>query len=258
MDKLIPYSPLSDISGVPEYLISSKVTWIKRSEFELMKRSLDQWMVEKAGISDPRYDKIGRMLVSVDPETLRPNRVLHLKKGLKLFDLLFLANVSFYVPEEFGWCLRCTLLEKAEYLDVVDKAKLDFALSSRLHALIALSYKFRSRQSLLGYLNNRGLEAMSHLVTRPISDRRPKRTGRIRGYRDHGTLRPDHLWIERNPANTIHSQIHVIDHQIRTLFEIEWSKGYLVPQALLERLLEERRDLVNLLDPNPDEVLSEE
>lgn len=257
MEKLIPYSPLSDTSGVPEYLMSSRVTWIERSEFERMYQYLLKWMNESAGISDPKYEQIGRMLVSVNPESLRPSRVLHLKKGLKLFDLIFLANFSFYVSEEFGWCLKCALLEKAQFLDVVDKAKLDFAISSKKHALIALSYKFRSTQSLAGYLNSKGWEAIRHLVTKPPSEKKSKRTGRIRGYRDHGTLRPDHLWIERNPANTIHSQIHVIDHRIQTLFDIEWSKGYLVPQALLEELIEERRKLVDQLAPIPEEEFSE-
>jgi hypothetical protein len=204
-------------------------------------------MIQKQIFFNPKYDEIVRMLVSIDPSTLRPFQELHLKKGLKLHDLIFLANWSFYIQETFGWYLRCALLEKANYLNLVDKAKLDFALSSPGNALTALSYKFRSKQSLLGYLNSGGLEAIRHITNRRISERKPKRTGRVRGYRDHGTLRPDHMWIERNPANDIHSQIHVLDHRIKTLFEIEWSQGYFVPQALLEELLEERRDLIDQL-----------
>lgn len=247
MDKIVPLLPISEISEVPEYLITSEITYISEDALEEIKQVLGLHMLQIGNSANPTISKISRMLVSVNPETLQPQKELHIKKGLKLHDLIFLSFWSFWTEETFGWFLRCALLEKANYLNVIDKARLNFALSNQANALLALCYKFRSKQSILGYLKSGGVETIKHVVARTPNDRGPKRTGRIRGYRDHGTLRPSHQWIERNPANLIHCQIHVLDNQISTLFEVEFSRGYFVPQSLLEDLLRERRELIDQL-----------
>ena len=88
-------------------------------------------------------------------------------------------------------------IERSEFLTNSEKISLyQLVLRERLH--LDQSWPF-PRREILGILNDTNIS--NKLLKRFYQRRRPrkvKRQERIRGYRDHGTLRPAHEWKPRH------------------------------------------------------------
>jgi hypothetical protein len=81
--------------------------------------------------------------------------------------------------------------------------------AKEISLLIIISYskKYSDRQLFGNILNADRLERVVSLVRlKLVSQRRPKRKIRHRGYRDHGSIRPEHQWKESYDWSFIEEQ----------------------------------------------------
>lgn len=78
---------------------------------------------------------------------------------------------------------------------------------------------------------------LSRIRFRLVEKKKPKRTIRHRGYRDKGTLRPSHKWVERDDW-TIRAQQRKVEETKEFLSECsEWNKHVLEKYNLLDSQL---------------------
>jgi hypothetical protein len=170
---------------------------------------------------------------------------ISITNGLRKKELLLLSFLSFDFEETFGWMVRNKILDKIGKYDEVSKTEVLFALASKSNAFLALSWYFRSFQSLNGFLVQKAEWVILRCKPSPLRERKSKpKTPNFCEYRDHGFLPPADQWIEKDFSGPVHRQIEDVDRQIRTLLEISAGRGVFVPQSLLEELLSERRKLI--------------
>jgi len=134
-------------------------------------------------------------------------------------------------------------VEQGKHLDLFSQVKVNFACASRENAFRALSWDFRSFQSLKGFLNG-NVSILSRIALRTVNPPKIKTPLRRRGYQDRGSLRRLDQWLPKDFASPRHRQIEDLDSQLRLLLRISSERGYFVPQDLIEELLRERRSLL--------------
>lgn len=251
---------LDSTGDLPGYLVTSDLYWLKNHDRLEDGRNVP--ITSKGWISEyfPSLidSKQGRKLVSINPHTKTTYRSISISNGLKKKQLMLLAALSFKFDEVIGWSVRNKLYDKVMKYDEIAKAEMLFALSSYSHALVALTWYFRSYQSFKGFVvqnQQRVCSAISLIPTRIVKLRKSQR---VRGYRDKGSLPAFDQWIEKDFASPVQRRIEDIDSQIRTLLQISTERGYFVPQKLLEELLADRRELISKIKPIGDYSFSME
>lgn len=144
--------------------------------------------------------KIFRSSVSVNPKTSSDRLVVRdLKLPGKRRERIALAILSWFWPNEF----RIEIQEKILGLKSSDSDYLilNFLISDFHHLKIYLRYSRISSRKFFGtILGKDNLEqALRHLHW-SYEKTHIRRTQRIRGYRDKGTLRPSDRWLETQDA----------------------------------------------------------
>lgn len=144
--------------------------------------------------------KIFRSTVSVYPKTFGvrlPERVLILPR--KRQERIALALLSWFLPEEPRVEIQEALLELKS--SDSDYLILNFLVSDFHHLKIFLKYSDISTRKFYGtILGRQNLEQLSRHLHWKQESLRIRKTQRIRGYRDKGTLRPSDRWLETQDA----------------------------------------------------------
>lgn len=144
-------------------------------------------------------DWFRRNHVSASPTRLSDNpkevRVFY-PKDFRL--LRSLAIIQWYLPDDLHWLVLVDLKELT-FSWLNDKQKLEIAilLSSKSNMLVYLyeTQRYSGSEIFGNILGNDLHDLFRHMKVRELTPRRPKRTVRRRGYRDHGSRKPDHKWL---------------------------------------------------------------
>lgn len=167
------------------------------------------------------------------------------KKKLDLMTLILLCWYS----DSFNGFESYILYEIREYLN---KNLIFPELSAMTNSkeLALLVFLLPCQNNSLSFLFGRVLDpsrierVIEKVSLKWIKHRYPKRTIRHRGYRDHGTLRPDHQWVERYDLSFTEEQLLVEEqrsryHQVVTLLVRAAGEWYIRNAEQLDILKEE-------------------
>lgn len=144
-----------------------------------------------------------RSTVAVNPKWLKYDFENQIRlKTNKLNELVFLAMLSYYIPQEVGVLLRLSISEKIEHNE--DLSLLTFFLKGKgqMYSFLLDTQRWHSRSffGILGNMKFYELYDKKHKKSHDFnlfsfvmkSKKKPKRTLRHRGYRDKGTLPEKH------------------------------------------------------------------
>jgi len=135
------------------------------------------------------YDSFQRTLRG--PLSPNSETYFNLKKFRKFEDLRSLAVISWYLEEGLGALLRLDLEEKSKlFKNLEQKEEFLLLLTSKANALEVLFYSYHPRAFFGNYLR-RIQEITKRLRFLSRQPQRARETVRRRGYRDHGSCRPE-------------------------------------------------------------------
>lgn len=101
--------------------------------------------------------------------------------------------LSWYLPEEIQGIVQAILYERVNKYGA-DKVNVALTLlRSKPEMRLALIREFRHPREIFGELHAIHHRHIRLYFVKPFPRR--KKTDRIRGYRDHGSKRPDHKWL---------------------------------------------------------------
>jgi hypothetical protein len=117
-----------------------------------------------------------------------------IRKYRKFRELQSLVTLSYYIKDEYGVLLRVDLEEALSHLAYPQAVELASMLSSKEEMLLYLVTNL-SDDDFFGNFLPRVKEVTGSLKFLTLYPRRAKREVRHRGYRDHGSCRPESKWI---------------------------------------------------------------
>lgn len=146
-------------------------------------------------------DKVLRTAVSDSPKWLLDSdfRVI-LPKDFN--SLRSLAISHWYISnDQLFWEIHLSLMEEnsRSQLNRKQKIELEILISSKEICEVYLyeTKRYSGREIFGNILGNELKECLKRLKIKRNIPRKPKKQERHRGYRDKGSLRPDHLWLEK-------------------------------------------------------------
>lgn len=147
----------------------------------------------------PKSDSSLRIPVSDAPTRRSPQLELRVifPKDFRL--LRTLAIAQWYFPDLKHWIVYLDLSEQNfHWLNEKQQIELQILLSSKdmCESYLFLTERYTGSEIFGNILGNDLVDLQRHLKFRKVVPKVPKRKIRRRGYRDHGTLRPSHLWLE--------------------------------------------------------------
>lgn len=137
--------------------------------------------------------------------------------GKSYYDLLCLLTLICYQPDYFGE-FRCYLLYEIE--DYLEKnllfpelralARLYESKLVFIHVILKYSKAKNIRSLYSSTLTEERINSvLSKLHFRYLSTKKPRRLVRHKGYRDHGTLRPQHRWLPSSDYHLTEEQVEI-------------------------------------------------
>jgi hypothetical protein len=143
-------------------------------------------------ICDPEALRLQRALDRSMQGPIAPNTVLeaNLRRYLRIHDLEALAVSSWWLGD-FGFLLRESILERTDDLLVRLCCEAKYGSIEFLQAKL-------SERDFFGNFIPRVKKLVRKLQVLFRRQRPARRIPRRRGYRDHGTLRPSHRWVENS------------------------------------------------------------
>ena len=128
------------------------------------------------------------------PVTPNAETSFGIRKVRRFRDLESLAVLSWYIPEDFGVLLRLDL-ESKSYSSRKEKIQMNLLLTSK-ETMLTWLRQSRTDRSFFGNDVPRIKKLAQNLQFLTKFPRKPKKRIRRRGYRDHGSCRPESKWIE--------------------------------------------------------------
>jgi hypothetical protein len=145
-----------------------------------------------------RDDKLLSTAVSDSPKCLNDNLV-SIVYPRDFSGLRALAIVQWSFPENLHWRILLDLREKDHnQLNEKQKLELSLLLSSKdlCYFFLYETERYSSREIFGNILGNQLKDLLKTLKIKEKIQKKPKKAIRHRGYRDKGSRRPDHQWIE--------------------------------------------------------------
>jgi hypothetical protein len=154
-------------------------------------------MEEHLETSAKNWKKFLRAQGSISTEI--PQSELKLSRTKTWDEYIHLVLIHHFLEdEETKWVVKAELLGRVSDYGVEKRQIAQICLNSKPEMILYLlecSYLFATPREFFGFLimKRRTLERYNlHMVYQ----RKKKQSERIRGYRDHGSRKPDHLWKE--------------------------------------------------------------
>lgn len=154
--------------------------------------------LEKAISSQLREVKLLRTAVSASPKCLSADLV-SINYPLDFSGLRALAIIQWNFPEYLHWRILLDLREKSHsQLNEKQKLELSILLSSKEICYFYLyeTERYSSRELFGNILGNQLSDLLRTLKIREKVILKPRKVQRHRGYRDKGSRRPEHQWLE--------------------------------------------------------------
>lgn len=154
--------------------------------------------LSKAITSQLRDDKLLRTAVSDSPKCLSDDLV-SISYPRDFAGLRALAIVQWSFPENLHWRILLDLREmQHSQLNEKQKLEISILLSSKEICYFYLydTERYSSRELFGNILGNQLRELLKTLKIKEKVILKPKKAQRHRGYRDKGSRRPDHQWLE--------------------------------------------------------------
>lgn len=151
-----------------------------------------------------QWSRLLRKAGSVTPKV--PNSEPRVSRYSSWSKYLCAIILHYYLPEEtevdqaFKWYIRLDLERQVSKWGVENKIVALTILDSKPQMVLYLlesSYIARNPRELFGLLGKQGREIVRSTLVFWREPRKPRIQNRIRGYRDHGSLRPQHQWLEK-------------------------------------------------------------
>jgi hypothetical protein len=137
----------------------------------------------------------GLRMQVVNSSTFTQNFSGFILKNLKLTDFQALCIASWYMPEEISYTLRFDLEDYNLKFDIDSRNINTLLLKSKAEMILFLQEtKLWHTRDFFGNVLPSKIKVLEDLRFRKISTK-VKEIQRKRGYHDHGTLRPKHLWL---------------------------------------------------------------
>lgn len=151
-----------------------------------------------------QWCKLLRNHGSVTPKVLNAEPFVSRYSSWKKY--LCAIILHYYLPEEtevdraFKWYIKLDLERQIGKWGIDNKIVALTILKSKPQMLLYLletSYVAKNPREIFGLLGKQGKEVVTSTILYWREPRKPKFQQRIRGYRDHGSLRPRHQWLAK-------------------------------------------------------------
>lgn len=163
--------------------------------------TLQQFNIQLSKVIETGFAKndnwFRRNHVSVSPTRLWSQEVqVFYPKDFRL--LRTLSIIQWWLPDDLHWKVLVDL-DQLNFSWLNNKQQLEIAilLSSKEICLYYLwkTKRYSGSEIFGNLLGNDFQDLFRQMKVREIKPKRPKRTIRRRGYRDHGSRKPDHKWL---------------------------------------------------------------
>lgn len=163
----------------------------------------------------------------VDNSNFQPGKYFFKVHDANLKNIIRLAIVSWYLPEEPQFVLRMDLEEKINTLSLEDKFLCEQFLSSKAEMLIFLiETKLWHTRDFFGNLLKDLDESEKHLQVYHRSNKVEK-PQRKRGYHDHGSRVLDHKWLPKEDWSLTQEQNLIEFRRSQASDTLQFIKGFL-------------------------------
>jgi hypothetical protein len=218
---------------------------MRDKNLSLQKFNIQLWRTISSSLED---DKVLRTAVSDSPKWLSDSdfRVI-LPKDFN--SLRSLAIIHWFIPNDYlFWEFHLSLQEENSVSQLNEKQKLELEILNSSKEICEFylyeTERYSGREIFGNILGNELKESLRKLKIKKNIHRKPKRKIRHRGYRDKGSLRPDHLWIERYDSSF-------------NEYQIKLEKKRYLHQKTTTKLLQLLTEKFKLLDKNSSSNMKE-
>lgn len=171
-------------------------------------------------------DSLLRKQVVMDPnfQTLDVDRIYYPSR--KLDDLLSLSLASWFLPEEFRFYVQLDLQRIAKFFSLEDQVLFELLLASKPEAMLfILETNLWHSRDFFGNFLPKAEKMINGIKFFRRKTRKPTKPKRKRGYDDHGSRRPDHLWLESHDYTFTEEQNRVEKNRAAMQDSVQFIRG---------------------------------
>lgn len=168
--------------------------WYQDLELAIEKSATSEVFLRKLSSLD---DLVLRKLTSISQPSQNREFKFYWNFKLSRFNVRTAIVLTWMVEDDyFRYELQSILENKIKVLEPEDRSEASELLSSKNACFYYLGFEL-SVQTIYGNLLPNILRLFDKIEYLEVKDRRPKPTVWRRGYRDHGSLSPDHKWYDK-------------------------------------------------------------